>query len=230
MPLLILGILFLFVMPWLGVLFLGFALLLFILIPLGFAAKSLVWLFIGPKELFKVMSNKKVRKNHALEHATINVIEERYGIDMLSGISTEEGFSVNGPVSPAIALSAASEALARLKRGEKGLAIHARCGTTIVVVNTLSSLIFILALIATDSLGLWTVLLAISVSWLLGPYMSRLAQAHITTLAEVDDIVIAGAEVKPREIGVWSMRFLVPGEIFIRTRTLGEPLKVEVLD
>ncbi|MDN5318464.1 DUF6391 domain-containing protein [Thermovirga lienii] len=230
MPLLILAILFLFVMPWLGILFLAFSLLLLVLIPLGFAAKSLVWLFIGPRELLRVMVNKKVRKNHALEHATINVIEERYGIDMLSGISTEEGFSVNGPVSPELALTAASEALSRLKKGEKELAIHARCGTTIVVVNTLSSLVFILALIATDTLGLATVLLAILVAWILGPYISRYAQAYITTLAEVDDLVITGAEIKPREARIWGMRVLVPGEIFIRTRTLDEPLKVEVLD
>jgi len=94
----------------------------------------------------------------------------------------------------------------------------------------LSSLVFILALIATDTLGLATVLLAILVAWILGPYISRYAQAYITTLAEVDDLVITGAEIKPREARIWGMRVLVPGEIFIRTRTLDEPLKVEVLD
>lgn len=230
MPLLLVALILLFVMPWLGLLFLGAFVFLILLVPLGFAARSLVWLVIGPKELFRVLSNKKVRRNHALEHGTINVIEEKYGIPMMSGLASEEGFTVNGPVSGDLALGAAREALERLKRGERNLAVHERCGTTIVVVNTLMSVVFILLLLFTGSLGLFTVILALGASWLLGPYAGRYAQVYMTTATDVEGVEIVGIEGRSRWTRVMGMRVMTPGEAFIRTRMRGEPLKAEVID
>jgi hypothetical protein len=229
MPLLLVALILLLVMPWLGLLFLGLFVFLLLLVPLGFAAHSLVWLVIGPKELFRVLSNKRVRRNHALEHGTINVIEEKYGIPMMSGLASEDGFTVNGPISGEIALGAALEALARLKMGEKELAIHERCGTTIVTVNTLMSVLFILFLFLTGSLSIVTVLLALGASWVLGPWAGRYAQMYLTTATDLEDVEIVGVEHRNRWMRTLGMRVAVPGEIFIRTRVRGEPAKVEVV-
>ncbi len=230
MPLLLVALILLFVMPWLGLLFLGIFVFLILLIPLGFAARSLVWLVIGPKELFRVLSNKKVRRNHALEHGTINVIEEKYGIPMMSGLASEEGFTVNGPVSGELALGAAREALERLRRGERRLAVHERCGTTIVAVNTLMSVVFILLLLFTGSLSIFTVILALGAPWLLGPHAGRYAQVYMTTATDVEGVEIVGIERRSRWTRVMGMRVMTPGETFIRTRMRGEPLKAEVID
>ncbi|MFP4482611.1 MAG: DUF6391 domain-containing protein [Thermovirgaceae bacterium] len=229
MPLLLVALMLLFVMPWLGLLFLGLFVFLILLVPLGFAARSLVWLVIGPKELFRILSNKRVRRNHALEHGTINVIEEKYGIPMMSGLASEEGFTVNGPVSGELALGASREALARLKRGERDLALHERCGTTIVTVNTLMSALFVLLLFLTGSLSMLTVVLALVVSWFLGPYAGRYAQMYLTTATDVEGVEIVGIEGRNRWTRAMGLRVAVPGEIFIRTRVRGEPPKVEVL-
>lgn len=229
MPLLLVALLLLFVMPWLGLLFLGLFVFLLLLVPLGFAARSVVWLVIGPKELFRILSNRKVRRNHALEHGTINVIEEKYGIPMMSGLASEEGFTVNGPVSPEIALGAAREALERIKEGETSLAFHERCGTTMVAANTLMSVLFILFLFLTGSLGIFTVILALGASWLLGPHVGRYAQAYMTTSTELKHMVIVGIERRNRWTRSMGMRVMVPGEIFIKTKVRGTPPEVEVI-
>ncbi len=229
MPLLLVALILLFVMPWLGLFLLGLFVFLVLLVPLGFAAHSLVWLVIGPKELFRVLSNKRVRRNHALEHGTINVIEEKYGIPMMSGLAAEDGFTVNGPVWGELALGAALEALTRLKRGERRLALHERCGTTIVAVNTLMSVLFILFLFLTGSLSILTVILALAASWFLGPLAGRYAQMYLTTATDLERVEIVGIEHRNRWARTLGMRVAVPGEIFIRTRVRGEPPKVEVI-
>ena len=80
MPVVILFLLLLFFAPWaLGFVLLFLLIFLLVFVPLGFAAQSFVWLILGPGQLVRILFNKKVRRNHALEHATVNVIEERYG-------------------------------------------------------------------------------------------------------------------------------------------------------
>ena len=94
MPVIIFFLLLLLFAPWALGLFLVFLLIfLFVFIPLGFAAQSFMWLILGPGQLLRVLFNKKVRRNHALEHATVNVIEERYGPSNIAGMAYEDGFT-----------------------------------------------------------------------------------------------------------------------------------------
>ncbi len=74
-----------------------------------------------------------VRNNHALEHATLHVLQEK-GINIqLGGISDMAGFWIYGEVLTDAILTAAQEALNRLAGGENELAVHPNCGTNIVV-------------------------------------------------------------------------------------------------
>ena len=90
---------------------------------------------------------KRIRKNHALEHATISIAHSRMekpGI--VAGNSTQGGFFVYGDAPTEVLSQAASEALERLKAGERHLAISPFCGTNLVVTATLTGLACALAL------------------------------------------------------------------------------------
>lgn len=64
------------------------------------------------------------RRNHALEHATLHVLEEVDASSRLAGRSDWSGFWIYGEVGTGELASAAEEALTRLNDGENRLAIH----------------------------------------------------------------------------------------------------------
>lgn len=75
----------------------------------------------------------RVRSNHALEHATLHVLQERGVTGRLGGISDAGGFWIYGDVPTEMLLLAAQEALKRLEKGEAELAVHPNCGTNLAV-------------------------------------------------------------------------------------------------
>ena len=84
-------------LPGIIFLVLGAAVVFFLaFVPLGFAAQSLFWIASGPSQLYGILINPRVRRNHALEHATLHVLEETYGPLNLSGLAFEKGFTVRG--------------------------------------------------------------------------------------------------------------------------------------
>ncbi len=87
-----------------------------------------------------------VRRNHAIEHATVHVLTARDPSACLIGRADMTGFNIYGEVSPDALEAAAREALARLQSGESALAIHPRCGTNLVVVGLLTALAAVFAL------------------------------------------------------------------------------------
>ena len=84
---------------------------------------------------------KDVRRNHALEHATVGVLLERGARPPLGGYSTRSGFLIFGRLETWLVEESAREALARLSAGQEELAISPFCGTTIVTRAVLSGLI-----------------------------------------------------------------------------------------
>jgi hypothetical protein len=129
------------------VLFVAFFVVVFLfLLPILFSLQAVGSLFVYPKQLRAIFGNKILRRNHALEHATIVVMMEREPGRKLNGFSTDDGFFVQGVRSISEVESAAREALRRLKSGEKRLAIHRNCGTTIVAANLLAAIFFLVAL------------------------------------------------------------------------------------
>ena len=82
--------------------------------------------------LNKTMPNR-VRSNHALEHATLHVLQEQGNTNRLGGISDMGGFWIFGDVDTEILLLAARKARERLMDGESHLAVHPNCGTNIAV-------------------------------------------------------------------------------------------------
>jgi len=79
-----------------------------------------------------------VRQNHALEHATMNILNRRHPYLRLMGRSALSGFYLYGVVDTQELANAVSEALVRLQQGETHLAIHPRCGTNLAVTSVLA--------------------------------------------------------------------------------------------
>ena len=88
----------------------------------------------------------RVRRNHALEHATIQVLSQRQSGLRLVGRSSPWGFYIYGQVPTEEVLSAAQEGLRRLQAGQHQMAIHPNCGSNLVVAGVLAGLGAFLAL------------------------------------------------------------------------------------
>lgn len=171
------------------------SLLLLFYLPIKFTFSSLQTIVTAPKQLYLIATNKALRRNHALEHATINVLQENYGQRLaIAGYAETDGFFVRSNLPAWEIEAAARKALSRLKDGEKNLVIHKQCGTSLLAANLLSSLLFIALLLVTRMFNIWLMLFALLVANLIGPYFGEFLQRHLTTLASVDNMVIRGIE------------------------------------
>ena len=92
---------------------------------------------MNPLELWPISA---IRRNHALEHATIHVLSERHPGLRVVGRSDWGGFTLFGPLDTANVASAVAAALQRLRAGECHLAVHPSCGTNVSTAVVLAGL------------------------------------------------------------------------------------------
>jgi uncharacterized protein DUF6391 len=88
---------------------------------------------ISAQDIQDLLPGRRVRQNHALEHATITILSTYLPDLRVSARSTAHGFTVFGDVDLGQLQRAVDEALSRLQAGEAQLAIHPNCGTNLVV-------------------------------------------------------------------------------------------------
>ncbi|HSK99350.1 MAG TPA: DUF6391 domain-containing protein [Rubrobacteraceae bacterium] len=174
-----------------------FVVLFLFLLPILFSLQAVGSLFVYPRQLRAMFGNKILRRNHALEHATIVVMMEREPGRKLNGFSTDEGFFVQGVRSLEEVESAAREALRRLRGGEKRLAIHRNCGTTIVAANLLTAVFFLGSL----AIGLyldWPIYLlvvgAVVLAFALRVPLSLFLQRFVTTDTDLSNVEVGWVE------------------------------------
>lgn len=185
-----------------------FFIMFLLLVPVLYSIQAVGSLFVYPRQLKTMFGNRILRRNHALEHATIAVMMERQPGRKLNGFSNDDGFYVQGVRSLEEVDSAAREALRRLQSGEKGLAIHRNCGTTIVAANLLAAVAFIgviaAGLFMGMSLGLNFYLLIVAGmlgSLLLRVPLSLLLQRFVTTEQDLKNAEVGWVEpAKPGEL------------------------------
>jgi hypothetical protein len=187
------------VAPLLLVLFIAFFVVVFLfLLPILFSLQAVGSLFVYPKQLRAIFGNKILRRNHALEHATIVVMMEREPGRKLNGFSTDDGFFVQGVRSISEVESAAREALRRLQSGEKRLAIHRNCGTTIVAANLLAAIFFLVTLGLVLYLGVGNLYLmilgSVVLAFALRIPLSLLLQRFVTTDADLTNAEVGWVE------------------------------------
>ncbi len=180
------------------ILFVAFLFVMFLLLlPVLYSLQAVGSLFVYPRQLKNMFGNKILRRNHALEHATIVVMMEREPGRRFNGFSDDDGFFVQGVRSKEEVDSAAREAARRLRAGEKKLAVHRNCGTTVVAANLLAAFFFLVALGVGLYLG-WNVYLlilgGIALSLMLRVPLSLLLQRFVTTDADLTNVEVGWAE------------------------------------
>lgn len=134
-----------------------------------------------------------VRKNHALEHATVAVLLAKHGPMRIAGRASPDGFYLLGSLDEAEIDAAAREALRRLRAGESSLAVSAHCGTNIAVAGLAAGLAAA-AVVASGPAwkrfpnAVTAAMLAVVAAQPLG----RRVQRHVTTSADLRDVEIVG--------------------------------------
>ena len=88
----------------------------------------------------------RIRRNHALEHATLNLLGKQHPGAQAMGISGPRGFTIYTSLTAEEIVPAAMEALRRLKAGESALRVHRNCGTNMVTTATLTTLATLLGI------------------------------------------------------------------------------------
>lgn len=135
----------------------------------------------------------RVRRNHALEHATIHVLSEKRRPMNVVGRSTFNGYYLYGDLSTELVIEAAHEAYDRLMAGEHQLAIHPNCGTNLVTAGSLAGLATFAVLGNSKKRGinlLPNALLAATAALILAQPIGPRLQAHVTTLADLGEMTI----------------------------------------
>ncbi len=134
------------------------------------------------------------RYNHALEHATLHLLQQRYPNMQLVAFSDGRGITFYSQLKAEEILPALHAAQEQLRNGVAGLAIHPHCGTNLVTAATLTALSTWLALASTGRRNWLDRLLrailfnifALQTAPALGTWM----QAHVTTDAGLPPVTI----------------------------------------
>jgi hypothetical protein len=137
-----------------------------------------------------------VRRNHALEHATIAVLLAKLGQMRVIGRATADGFYIYANVPTSRLGEFAEEALDRLKRGESHLAVSPLCGTNLVVAGMLAGIGSYLALDSGRNRlgGLPGAITAAMIGVLAAQPLGRLVQKHYTTSPDLAGVSIVSIE------------------------------------
>jgi hypothetical protein len=123
---------------------------------------------------------ERVRRHHALEHATLHVLSREMPGLSLVGRSDGQGFVLYGDVDTESVHQATAEAFERLRAGESELAVHPNCGTNLAVGMLLAGGALLLSMLGSRkskgqrlSLALLGIVGAVTLSAPLGPEVQR---------------------------------------------------------
>ncbi|MDX1378936.1 MAG: DUF6391 domain-containing protein [Anaerolineales bacterium] len=137
----------------------------------------------------------ETRRNHALEHATLHVLAHKYHNQSMAGHSNPTGFYLLGDIQLEDVATAATEAMTRLKAGERGLAIHAGCGTNLAVTALLPATFAWAPLMRVRATRWRLMLIPLALAFaVFGYFISKplgpWVQKYITTEADLGDMQV----------------------------------------
>lgn len=147
-------------------------------------------LSLGYSKILELPVISHIRRNHALEHATLHTLSGHLPNTMLMGHSDIGGFWIIGDVPPELLHAAVQEAIARLRAGERQLALHPNCGTNYITAGTLAGLAGASAMLGSgrrfqDKLSRLPVVAAFATLALIASQpLGMLLQARVTTDAD----------------------------------------------
>lgn len=167
---------------------------------------------MSAQEIRGLLPGRRVRQNHALEHATITILSTMVPDLRVSARSTSRGFTIFGDVDLGQLRRALDEALRRLQAGEAELAIHPNCGTNLVVGASFLAVGAILAVTASRSRTRMASAALSSVAGLTAARpLGQLVQKYVTTLPDLRGVRVT--EIYRRRL----LRFIV-----VEVRTIQE--------
>ena len=137
-----------------------------------------------------------VRRNHGLEHATLNLLAAEFPHVSFAGHSDDKGFWIIGEVSTDKLLEMVQQALKRMNAGEKKLAVHANCGTNYVTAGVIAGSFAWLATLGTANnfkkkLDRWPLLVMIVTGSLIAAQpLGQKVQAKVSTSGEPGNLKV----------------------------------------
>jgi hypothetical protein len=136
-----------------------------------------------------ILFGRRVRQNHALEHATITILSGMIPDLSINARSFSEGFIIFRDLDLSLLRRAVDEALRRLQAGEAHLAIHPNCGTNLAVGITLMTVGTMLGMASSNTRTRVTTAAASSVAgWAAARPVGELVQKHFTTLPDLKGV------------------------------------------
>jgi predicted phage tail protein len=137
----------------------------------------------------EILFGRRIRQNHALEHATITILSGMVPDLRVSARSSSKGFVVFGDVDLGMLRRALDEALRRLQAGEAELAIHPNCGTNLAVGVSMVTLGTMLGMVSSHTRTRVASAAASSVAGLLAARpLGEVVQKYITTLPDLEGV------------------------------------------
>ena len=140
----------------------------------------------------------RVRRNHALEHATLQILSGRQPALGLAGSSDIGGFWVLGELDTQDLQEAVDEALVRLRHGESALAIHPNCGTNFAAAGVMAGGAAWLGMIGSGGSirrrleRLPLIISLVTIVLVLAQPLGPILQAKVTTQAAPGNLKVTG--------------------------------------
>lgn len=159
-----------------------------------------------------LLFGRRIRQNHALEHATITILSGYIPDLRVSARSNSRGFTIFGDVDLGQLRRALDEALRRLQAGEAQLAIHPNCGTNLVVGVSLLAAGTLLGMTSSrSSTRIASAAASSFVGFMAARPLGEYVQKHVTTLPDLRGVRVT--EIYRRK---------VLGMTFVEVRTVQE--------
>jgi hypothetical protein len=142
----------------------------------------------------------RTRRNHALEHATLQVLAEKNTGLRAGGYSDHQGFWLMGDIETHKVEEAVHEALSRLRGGEHSLAIHPHCGTNLVASGFLAGSLGWIGMLGAnrhwrDRMERWPLVISlVTVGLMLAQPLGPFLQARYTTLATAPGLEVVSIQ------------------------------------
>jgi hypothetical protein len=134
---------------------------------------------------------RRIRQNHALEHATVTLMTRVRPELTVSARSSSRGFTIFADLDPQLVRASCEEGLYRLRAGEAELAIHPHCGTNLAVGTSLAMIGSLFALSAVRPRTRIASAVASSLAGIAAARpLGQVVQRHVTTLPDLHDVRI----------------------------------------
>lgn len=149
-------------------------------------------------KLDDILFSRRIRQNHALEHATITILSRIVPSLSVSARSSSDGFIIFGDVDLGKLRQALDEALRRLQAGEAELAIHPNCGTNLAVGVSLITIGTLLGMTSSQTrTRVATAAVSSLAGWAAARPLGEYVQRHFTTLPDLTGVRVT--EIKRRK-------------------------------